>query len=219
MTPPILKDYYRTLELQTTAKTEDVKKAYRRLAMKYHPDTNNSDYAVAHFREIKEAYETLSDADKRRKYDEERWLIGMGNRAKDQVVVTPAWIQREAKKLSNHMATIDTYRMSHSALHDYVFLLLSDTHMAVLLQTNDSEMNKSIVTELLKSVKGLKYEYKYLVGQRLSELVSSDNTMLNQIYEQVEQSRKTHVWEKNLPLLVFIISLILCVLMFFYSRK
>src|SRR4051812_50200406 len=65
------KDYYATLGLTKTATDKEIKQAYRKLARKYHPDVNPGDkVAEARFKEINEADEVLSDADKRRKYDE-----------------------------------------------------------------------------------------------------------------------------------------------------
>lgn len=63
------KDYYRTLGLQKGATDEDIKKAYRKLALKYHPDKNKSPGAEDKFKEIAEAYEVLSDKKKRDVYD------------------------------------------------------------------------------------------------------------------------------------------------------
>jgi curved DNA-binding protein len=65
------KDYYQTLGVSKTASEKDIKQAYRRLARKHHPDVNPGDRgAEARFKEINEAYAVLSDADKRRKYDQ-----------------------------------------------------------------------------------------------------------------------------------------------------
>lgn len=214
-----LKDYYRILELQPNARKEDIKQAYRRLALKYHPDTNGSDYAVFHFREIKEAYDVLSHDDRRRKYDEERWLNGMGERAKGQVVITPEWILQEVKKLSRHMDTVDTYRMSHSALHDYVMLLLSDAHMAILLQAGDNDINETIVKEILQSIRRLKFVYKEDISKRMAELVPAHNELLERIFAEMKQSEKRDTWEKYLPLFIVLVTLALCIMMFFYSRK
>ena len=70
---PIKKDYYDTLGVPKNASDEDIKKAYRKLAMKHHPDRNQGDtgkVAEEKFKEAKEAYEMLSDAQKRAAYDQ-----------------------------------------------------------------------------------------------------------------------------------------------------
>ena len=65
------RDYYEVLGVSKTAEAAELKKAYRRLAMKHHPDRNPDDEAAeARFKEAKEAYEVLSDADKRAAYDQ-----------------------------------------------------------------------------------------------------------------------------------------------------
>src|SRR5450432_2647546 len=65
------KDYYKILGISKTASQADVKKAFRKLAVKYHPDKNAGDKkAEEKFKEINEANEVLGDAEKRKKYDE-----------------------------------------------------------------------------------------------------------------------------------------------------
>lgn len=64
-------DYYETLGLAKTATEEEIKKAYRKLARKYHPDVNPNDKAaIKKFQQLNEANEVLSDPDKRKKYDQ-----------------------------------------------------------------------------------------------------------------------------------------------------
>ncbi|XP_037613343.1 dnaJ homolog subfamily B member 6b isoform X2 [Sebastes umbrosus] len=64
-------EYYQTLGVQKHAAQEDIKKAYRKLALKWHPDKNpdNKEEAEKRFKEISEAYEVLSDENKRNTYD------------------------------------------------------------------------------------------------------------------------------------------------------
>src|SRR5215470_12856840 len=75
------KDYYKTLGVPKTAKPAEIKKAYRDLARKYHPDANkgNAD-AEERFKEITEAYNVLSDQKQRKEYDEARSMFGGGFR-------------------------------------------------------------------------------------------------------------------------------------------
>ena len=66
-------DYYKILEVSENADILKIKKQYRKLAMKYHPDRNAGDKrAVKKFREITEAYEVLSNGEKRKEYDYKR---------------------------------------------------------------------------------------------------------------------------------------------------
>lgn len=74
------KDFYKTLGVSKDVSEADLKKAYRKLARKYHPDSNQGDAAAeATFKEISEAYSVLSDAEQRKEYDEIR-AMGSGAR-------------------------------------------------------------------------------------------------------------------------------------------
>lgn len=74
------RDYYETLGVDRTATRDQIKHAYRRLTLQYHPDKNKDPNAAAKFRELAEAYAVLSDDTKRKEYDttghvgvSERW--------------------------------------------------------------------------------------------------------------------------------------------------
>src|SRR5581483_4808125 len=85
-------DYYEILGVPRTASEEDIKKAFRKLARKYHPDVNPGDKSSEEqFKKINEAYEVLSDAEKRKKYDRfgEHWKTGQ------EFTPPPDWGQQQ----------------------------------------------------------------------------------------------------------------------------
>src|ERR671930_2054509 len=72
------KDLYKVLGVDKKASQDDIKKAYRKLARQYHPDTNNDSGAEERFKEISEAYDVLGDPEKRKSYDRGGGLFGGG---------------------------------------------------------------------------------------------------------------------------------------------
>ena len=70
-------DYYKTLGVDKKATADEIKKAYRKLARKYHPDRNQGDQsAEERFKEIQQAYSILSDPEKRKRYDSGGGIFG-----------------------------------------------------------------------------------------------------------------------------------------------
>ena len=82
------KDYYKILGVERSASEDEIKKAYRKLALKYHPDHNPGDKsAEAKFKDVGEAYEVLGDPQKRKQYD----LLGANWKDGQRFTPPPGW--------------------------------------------------------------------------------------------------------------------------------
>jgi curved DNA-binding protein len=85
------KDYYSTMGVARDAAPEDIKRAYRKLARKFHPDVSKENNAEARFKELSEAYEVLSDPEKRAAYDQ----LGANYQAGQDFRAPPDWNARQ----------------------------------------------------------------------------------------------------------------------------
>jgi hypothetical protein len=213
-----MKDYYKILGVKPSATGAEIKTAYRALAFKYHPDKNpENSLSEAHFKEIQEAYSTLSNPGKRRAYDDERWLSGMGSKTKYQEAVTPAWLVTICKQLSTSLVIMDTHRMSQKALKEYILLILSDSHLGVLQQAADTESNSMIILELINATEKLHVNYLAEIEQRLITIANGDRTLLKAIDEHIEDRVREARRDKLLPYIVGLITLALCLFMYLYA--
>ena len=84
------KDYYAILGVERGAGADEIKKAYRKLAQKHHPDVSKEPKAEEKFKDISEAYQTLKDPEKRAAYDQ----LGSGYRPGDEIRPPPGWEQQ-----------------------------------------------------------------------------------------------------------------------------
>ena len=104
------KDYYKILGVPRDAGEDDIKKAYRKLARKYHPDVSKETDANEKFQEVSEAYETLRDKEKRAAYDS----LGSGFRQGQDFRPPPDWFERFGGGRSEDLGGVDLSELFES---------------------------------------------------------------------------------------------------------
>ena len=187
--------------------------------MQYHPDKNpDNEFTAARFLDIQEAYTTLSDNRRRADYDDDRWFAGLDRRRQYEEPITPAWLLDMSKKLNKSLKEMDTHRISHGALAQYILLLLSDAHLGVLLRHNEEQINTDIINEIIAATRVLEAKYLDAIIPRLNTIAAKGASAQN-ISAYADAREKDAFRQRIFPYMVLLITLALCVFMYFYGSR
>lgn len=153
-----MKDYYKILELAFGSDISGVKKSYRQLALKYHPDKNQSPDASAKFIELTEAYEVLNNEVKKSQYDKlySKYFVKNEQNEWDEIIKTQEWADYGRKKSEEYASMkyddfadriIDELKLGVSYTPNVIFILicLGGVASAFYLMVNVSEIFGLIV--------------------------------------------------------------------------
>ena len=211
-----VKDYYRVLEIPQNARQEEIKKAYRKLAMQYHPDKNTGNpYAVQYFREIQEAYDVLSNPVKRSEYHQARWQFG-SHSARNEPPVAPSadLIYQEALKIKKYVKQLDVFRMNQGALATQFEQLLNERHLSILQEAGRPVLTRDLVEVLLESMQPLRYSYWKSLIPSLIRLAGTNNQLLLEIRQAEKRKQREAAWDLYKPWILLLIVTLICVLIY-----
>jgi curved DNA-binding protein CbpA len=213
------KDYYQLLNIPPSATLPEIKKAYRKLALQFHPDKNNNDaYAAAQFAEIKEAYEVLTNPDKKDYYLQQRWYEqSIGKRTK-QAIITPVSLLQQALELERYVARLDVFRMDKTGLKDYTLGLLSDENIQKLKPFNEPAISSQLIDTLLKAIQPLPITFSAPINQQLYKLAGQDAAAIEKIEKFTSKQQRQYKREKKSLLIIIIVTLLLCLLIWLAGR-
>jgi molecular chaperone DnaJ len=210
-----LKDYYKILEVHPASTQQDIKRAYRQKAIQYHPDKNEGNLvAEEHFKEVQEAYHTLSDPGRRSAYNQKRWYRQSAYREAPAEKITPPIIHKKAYKLSHFVSRLDSSRMNRQALSQYMHHLLSDNTIRILKESGDDYSNVQIIHEMLKASAPLSFAQYEKVAEKLIKIAGNDQPLVENIRLSVKQRKQHGYWSRYQGLFVLVIALLICLFIF-----
>jgi molecular chaperone DnaJ len=211
------KDYYQLLGIKPNASPEEIKRSYRRLALKYHPDKNPDDpLSEAVFKDIAEAYEILSDAKKREDYHYKRHYSYNYKYAGPPL--TPHSILVDAIKLQKLVEETDPFRMNRDALLFQLQQILSPDNLTMLQNEKQLNINNPIVEALLVASKPLPYHYSELIAEQLYILTNGNNNLEKKITEFLRTQRKKDVWRRYKIVAAIVTAILLCLIIFLIGK-
>jgi curved DNA-binding protein CbpA len=214
-----IKDYYTILQLEPSAGMAEIKKAYRRLALQYHPDKNNNDsYASAQFADIKEAYEILTDPAKKEYYLQQRWYNKSMGYRKTHEVVTPVSLLKQSLELEKYVSKLDVFRMDKAQLQKYLLELLSEDTIEKINQFQEAATNKSIISVLLKTLQPLPAGMAEPVIHQLQKFSGVSEQTKKQMQDYLSGHKQRDTIEKYKPWAIALLTLLLCTLIWLMSR-
>ena len=215
----MIKDYYSILQVEPSASLQEIKQAYRRLALAWHPDKKPNDpYAKTQFEEIKEAYETLTNPIKKDLYLQERWYEQSIGRRKTALAVTPVNILRLALELERYVSRLDPHRMNREGLFHYIDELLSSTTIEKLLEFGDKNVNRQIVATILSALNPLTIQMTNQLTALLERLASNDERSQEKINQFLINQKKNFLWSRYKFILIIITTILICLLIYFTSK-
>ncbi len=209
-----LKDYYKILGVSPAASGEELKKAYRKMAFRYHPDQNNGNrLSELQFREIKEAYDVLSDPRSRENYNYERFYQYQFLRRKaapDPKLITPEWIVQQCRELSAAIASQDPFRIDRDAVLFHLRQILAAFNLEVLRHAADTTVNARVIEYCLQCTQPLTLAYTQLLAEPLLQL-AGDNAALQQQIQNCIKNKKMQQWLNRYKLpAVILLAILLC---------
>lgn len=214
-----LKDYYKILEVTPLATHQEIKRSFRGLALKYHPDKNNGDHlSAALFREVQEAWEVLSDPKQREEYNYKRWYNRSIGEAFTEHVHTPSGILAECRRLRNYTVSMNIFQVDYDALSFHIRQLLSDSNIGILQQFNETSINRTVNKVLLTAAEPLPLPYLQPIALLLVKLAGNDESMIREVNEAVRQRKRRASWDKYKWIVVLAITAAICGIMYLVGK-
>ena len=205
-------NFYQTLNVSPNATADEIKKAYRKLALLYHPDVAGEDIdALEMFRKIKNAYDVLENIKTRQAYHYKYFY----NEYKAQPIITTDYMALKAVELAKFAAALDPYRLDFEGLFEQIYQILSIQNLKLLMEEQSEALKKSIVVNFLKTAELLPFEKILILQDTLIMVAGKNEGLVAQIHQFTTLQKRMHYWNKYKFALALIITITLCITIFF----
>jgi molecular chaperone DnaJ len=216
-----VKDYYTVLGVSPVATLAEIRRAYRAMALRYHPDVNpGNTEALALFTEIKEAYEVLASPEKKQQYLEERWLAGFHARGFDQNgPLTPENILKQALRYEKHIFSQDVFRMNKHTAAEEAAALLDEQKMTLMLEPGRDDIRLQVLYALLRICERLPASLSGGVFAQAERLAAGNSALLAQVRQVRERQLTAYRWQKYNWVIALAVALLLTAMLWLLAGR
>lgn len=213
-----VKDYYLILGVKAGADIPSIKRAFRKLAMQYHPDKTGDTTADAHhYREIQEAYDTLSDPYKREQYLYTRWLEKSMGQQLDKALSAED-ILRLFLKAEQYLSQTDHYRTDKRMLFFQVQHTFSESRLSTILESKETKLIHTTLQLAMRLCSRLHANQCTELESHFKALLEKDQVSQKEWQKMIEiKEREAKQAKWKLPLLL-LITLLICLAIYWGAK-
>jgi molecular chaperone DnaJ len=226
----MIENYYNILEVSRDASDDEIKKSYRKLALKYHPDKNptGDKFAESKFKEIVDAYHILSDKNRRTIYDYDlskgyrrprdthassRPAEMAAQKPRAPEPVTHLTILKQLTRIRKQVESISNKKkLKHAELFKALNNALSLSNIEHLRNAGDAVSSRRAIDEVLVCSKWLSVEYIDRITAKLIKLAGTDNDKILQIHQFNKKRKRRATFDRYLPVVTISAIIILMVI-------
>ena len=212
-----VKDHYRVLSVAPSASAEEIKKAFRKLALLHHPDKANGNIAsIERFAEIQEAYAVLSDRKKRSDYHYSRYRETSIHKPLPE---TAGDLLASALSLQKRISQFDPFRIDRDLVYFEIKDLLTTRNRQILQSANDETAVTAFTFTIMACMAPLSFDRVKELCFLLDDLYMPGTQHRQAIKDFLKSSYRLHWWNSYKVYFALLISVLLCLCIFFLTRS
>ena len=206
-------DHYQTLNVPATASAEEIRKAFRKLAMQFHPDRNSEPGARARFEAIQHAWLILKDRRSRAAYNYSRYTQSR-IRSSRPLAMHITDILHASTALQKKLHMLDPFRLDLDLLLFEINDILSPHNRSILLASDDQESRRKVFRQVLAALRLLPLPMTKNILPVLIELSLNDRFLKKEREEWLRQVQWQYFWNRYKILIALGIAVLFCLLLY-----